>query len=75
LTAKVEQVELLGAETIVHGVLNAGAPIVASLRGISEIRPGATVRLAADGRHVHLFNAEGLALPDTQAAAASYATA
>jgi ABC-type sugar transport system ATPase subunit len=75
LTAKVEQVELLGAETIIHSVLSSGAPIIASLRGISELRPGATVRLAADGRHVHLFDGEGVALPDAQAAAASYATA
>jgi ABC-type sugar transport system ATPase subunit len=75
LTAKVEQVELLGPETIVHAALSSGAPIIVSLRGISDLRPGAMVRLAPDGRHVHLFDAEGSALPANQTAPASYATA
>ena len=63
LTVTVEAVEILGAETIVHARLASGVAVTVSVRGISGVEPGATVRLAFDDRFVHVFDAEGVTLP------------
>ncbi|HVX82052.1 MAG TPA: sn-glycerol-3-phosphate ABC transporter ATP-binding protein UgpC [Devosiaceae bacterium] len=67
LAATVEAAEILGSETIIHARLPSDAPITVSVRGISGVEPGATIRLAADDRFVHVFDAEGITLPPTRA--------
>jgi len=60
LSATVEAVEVLGAESIVHAKLNSGTPVTVSLRGIFGAKAGDLVRLAFDARFAHLFDADGL---------------
>ena len=63
-------VEVLGAETVVHARLKAGAPFTFSVRGISHVRPGDTVSLELPAAFVHIFNGEGIAIaapPDWRA--------
>jgi len=62
LSAEVEVVEVLGADTIVHTKLSSGTPATLSLRGIFGARAGDVVRLGFDARFAHLFDAQGLAL-------------
>jgi len=67
LAATVDVVEVLGAETIVHGRLASGAPITLSLRGISGIRQGTTIRLGFDPRFAHVFDSTGVTLEPSRA--------
>jgi len=62
LSAEVEVVEVLGADSIVHTKLSSGTPATLSLRGIFGARAGDVVRLGFDARFAHLFDAQGLAL-------------
>jgi multiple sugar transport system ATP-binding protein len=66
LTATVEAVEVLGSETIVHARLGSGTPITISIRGISALHGGETVRLGFDNRFVHIFDSSGLTLEPTR---------
>jgi sn-glycerol 3-phosphate transport system ATP-binding protein len=52
----VELVEPLGSENLVHARVPGGAMIAARLQGASPL-PGATLRLAPDPLHVHVFDA------------------
>jgi ABC-type sugar transport system ATPase subunit len=62
LSAIVEAVEVLGAESIVHAKLNSGTPVTVSLRGIFGARAGEVVQFGFDGRFAHLFDVGGAAL-------------
>ena len=66
LVATVETTEILGAETIVHTRLASGAGLTVSVRGISGAVPGASIRLAADDRFVHVFDGDSLTLQPTR---------
>ncbi len=62
LRARVEASEILGAETIIHSVLQSGERISASLRGLHRVRSGEAIGFAIDRRDVHVFDADGQAL-------------
>ena len=62
LSAQVEAVEVLGADSIIHTKLSSGTPATLSLRGIFGARVGDVVRLGFDARFAHLFDSHGLAL-------------
>ena len=62
LRGKVETSEILGAETIVHVVLESGERLVASLRGIHRAAPGETIAFAVERQFVHVFDRDGAAL-------------
>jgi ABC-type sugar transport system ATPase subunit len=63
IVGSVVATEMLGAETIVFANLHSGESIIASVRGIRSLQPGALVRFSADRRFVHVFDAHGLSLP------------
>ena len=60
-----QMVEHLGADTLVHGVLDeSDAGITLRLAGISRIKPGDALTLAIDPGNVHVFDHDtGLRLP------------
>jgi alpha-glucoside transport system ATP-binding protein len=56
----VDIVEALGEVTLLYlEDLTDGEPLIAKLPGIVDIRKGQTVRLAAEGSKLHLFDADG----------------
>jgi len=55
--------EMLGSETIVFAGLQSGESVTASIRGIRNIQPGASIRLSVDRRFVHVFDQHGETLP------------
>jgi sn-glycerol 3-phosphate transport system ATP-binding protein len=58
LQLTVELIEMLGADTIVHGTLRqGGALVLARLPGTVRIAVGERVPLAIPRQHVHLFDA------------------
>jgi multiple sugar transport system ATP-binding protein len=59
LRARVEASEILGAETIVHCVLQSGERLAASLRGLHRVSRGEPVGFEIHAEHVHVFDAEG----------------
>jgi ABC-type sugar transport system ATPase subunit len=59
LRARVEASEILGAETIVHCVLQSGERLAASLRGLHRVSRGEPVGFEIHAGHVHVFDAEG----------------
>ncbi len=63
LAARVETSEILGAETIIHGVLQSGERLTASVRGICRVSPGAPIRFRIDPSDVHVFDEGGDAMP------------
>jgi multiple sugar transport system ATP-binding protein len=63
LVACVETNEILGAETIIHAVLQSGERLSASVRGLHRIGPGEPIRLSINPADVHVFNEKGEALP------------
>src|SRR5262249_5828993 len=67
LAAKVETMEVLGAETILHARLASDIPVTVSVRGISGAAAGQTIRLALDDKFVHVFDADGQSLPPARA--------
>jgi ABC-type sugar transport system ATPase subunit len=67
LGATVDTVERLGSESIVHARLASGVPVSASLRGITGIAPGQTVRFALAPNMAHLFDAGGIAVASERA--------
>ena len=62
LRAVVEATEMVGADTLVYAVLQSGERVVASLRGIHQIRDGSPFAFTVDQRFVHVFAADDLAL-------------
>ena len=72
LTAAVDAVEVLGAETIVHARLASGAPVTVSLRGISGVKQGATIRLNLDPRFAHVFDENGTTLEPSRSWSEDY---
>ncbi|MDB5562193.1 MAG: transporter ATP-binding protein [Hyphomicrobiales bacterium] len=66
LAAKVETMEVLGSETIVHARLGNGLPITVSVRGISGLQPDANIRLALEDAFVHVFDDNGKTLQPTR---------
>ena len=57
LPLRVELIEPLGAETLVHGKLAGGeAELTARVDGEAPIKLGATMRFAVEPRHLHLFD-------------------
>jgi sn-glycerol 3-phosphate transport system ATP-binding protein len=57
LPLRVELIEPLGAETLVHGRLDGdGAELTARVQGDSPVEPGAVLALTVEPRHVHLFD-------------------
>jgi ABC-type sugar transport system ATPase subunit len=62
LAARIQAHELLGAETILYGVLESGERIAASLRGLVQVRVGEIVRFKIDTNHIHLFDNRGDAI-------------
>ena len=72
LRARVEASEVLGAETIVHCVLQSGERLAASLRGLHRLTPGEPISFEIYASDVHVFDAEGNAFArDVQAQAAT----
>ncbi len=63
LAARVETSEILGAETIIHGVLQSGERLSASVRGLRRVNPGEPIRFRIDPIDVHVFDDRGEALP------------
>jgi multiple sugar transport system ATP-binding protein len=63
LRARVEASEVLGAETIVHGVLQSGEPLSASLRGLHRVSRGEGIGFEVDPGDVHVFDENGDAFP------------
>ncbi|MBS1168901.1 MAG: transporter ATP-binding protein, partial [Proteobacteria bacterium] len=61
IPGKVEVVERLGDRTHLHVRLMDGSLLVAEDKGISQVQPGDSVRLAVEGANAHLFDADGLA--------------
>jgi multiple sugar transport system ATP-binding protein len=62
LRARVEATEILGAETIIHALLESGEPIVASVRGIHRVVVGQPIGLAIDHGSTQVFDSKGDAL-------------
>ena len=63
LAARVETSEILGAETIIHAVLQSGERLSISVRGLRRVSSGEPIRLSVNPADVHLFNQGGEALP------------
>ena len=61
LSATANVIERLGERTLVHARLADGSHIIAQDRGLSDVKPGATIRLKLDIAALHLFTADGLA--------------
>ncbi len=57
LPLRVELIEPLGAETLVHGKLDGGeAELTARVDGEAPVKAGTTMRFAVEPRHLHLFD-------------------
>ncbi len=56
---RVDAVELVGAESYVHGSFADGSTIVFRVPGRSQIGIGEMVRIAAARQSIHLFDADG----------------
>jgi len=59
---RVELVEALGAETLIY-VTASGAQLTSRQAARTPLRPGDNVGIAVDTQAVHLFDAQGRALP------------
>jgi sn-glycerol 3-phosphate transport system ATP-binding protein len=58
LSVTVELVEMLGADTIVHGRLRNGTLLLARLPGSARTKPGERVPLGIDPARLHVFDQE-----------------
>jgi multiple sugar transport system ATP-binding protein len=59
----VEATEILGSETVIHARTQAGEGLTATMRGILDLKPGATLGFSAEEAFIHLFDAEGKTVP------------
>jgi ABC-type sugar transport system ATPase subunit len=66
IATRVEHVEYLGHETLVHVIAGNGAAapvrLVARLEGMRELRPGEQISLRAEPERIHLFDEQGMAV-------------
>ena len=60
---RVEASEVLGAETIIHGVLQSGERLAASLRGLHRVSRGESIGFEVDPGDVLVFDESGAAFP------------
>jgi sn-glycerol 3-phosphate transport system ATP-binding protein len=58
-TVQVDAVELVGAESYVHGSFADGTTIVFRVHGRSQLRIGETLKIAAQAKDFHLFDSAG----------------
>ncbi|CUX62780.1 sn-glycerol-3-phosphate import ATP-binding protein UgpC [Agrobacterium genomosp. 3] len=58
-TVQVDAVELVGAESYVHGSFADGTTIVFRVHGRSQLRIGETLKIAAQAKDFHLFDTTG----------------
>jgi multiple sugar transport system ATP-binding protein len=65
--ATVTLVEALGPETVLHAGLADGGKIIAVLSGQNTATSGGRLRLGLDRGRLHLFDSDGLRVPDPQA--------
>jgi multiple sugar transport system ATP-binding protein len=65
VTVRIELVEALGSETVLHSRTADAAPLLAVLSGQHSLSSGETARLAFDAKDVHLFDETGLRLAGT----------
>jgi multiple sugar transport system ATP-binding protein len=63
LRARVDLIEALGAETVVHAHLEQGAKILAVLPGQPRLRRGDPVGFTVDPTDLHAFGPDGTRLP------------
>ena len=68
LDARVELIEALGSETLIHAGIGNGQTIVAVLEGQRSFSPGDAIALTFDRTRLHLFDGEGLRVPDAAGA-------
>ncbi len=66
LRVTVGTTEVLGSETIVHGLTAGGAPFTVALRGISAIQSGDTIAVGLPPAFVHLFDETGTTVGATE---------
>jgi multiple sugar transport system ATP-binding protein len=59
LRARVEASEILGAETIVHCILESGERLDASLRGLHRVSRNELIGFEVHANNVHVFDAKG----------------
>jgi TOBE domain len=59
---RIENVELLGADSLLYGCLAGGEPIVVSLRGVYDPGEGEIVAVRPAAGHCHVFDGSGRAL-------------
>jgi len=59
ISAKVDLVEGLGSETVVHARVSGGERLLAVLAGQHALSSGEEIRLAFDAKDLHLFNEAG----------------
>ena len=62
LTGLAELIEPMGAETLVHARMNAGAGIRVVVQREARVKAGETLHLTADARQTHVFAADGRAV-------------
>ena len=65
VTVRIELVEALGSETVLHSRTADGKPILAVLSGQRSLSSGETARLAFDTKDLQLFDETGLRLAGT----------
>ncbi len=68
IAARIELIEVLGAETIIHATLQSGEGLSASVRGWVRARPGDAIRFGVDPAGVHVFDNGGEAFERIAAA-------
>lgn len=59
---RVDAIELVGAESYIHGTLNNGETIVSRVSGRSRIEPDDKVKIGASIEKLHFFDEKGLRL-------------
>ncbi|KXF75841.1 hypothetical protein ATN84_17955 [Paramesorhizobium deserti] len=62
ISAKVDLVEGLGSETVIHARASTGEPLLAVLAGQHALSSGEDIRLTFDAKDLHLFDEAGLRL-------------
>ncbi|WP_423066275.1 ABC transporter ATP-binding protein [Devosia sp. CN2-171] len=74
LLVTVTTTEVLGSETIVHGMAPGDAPFTVAIRGISAVKAGDTIEVGFPPAFVHLFDETGAAIAATDDWRAAYLT-
>ena len=66
LEVRVESTEVLGSQTIIHGMLGSGEPFTAALPGIRGTKAGDVLKMGFRDAFAHLFDASGLCVGATE---------